>query len=90
MEIEVIEKTEDSIKFRVKGGSQSILNLLKEEADSVSGVTFAGFVMEHPLEKSSVFMLKTESKDAEKTFKKVLEKTEDDVKSAKKQILGLF
>ena len=42
------------------------------------------------MEKSSVFMLKTESKDAEKTFKKVLEKTEDDVKSAKKQILGLF
>jgi DNA-directed RNA polymerase subunit L len=90
MEIEVIEKTDDSIKFRVKGGSQSILNLLKEEADSVPGITFAGFVMEHPLERSSVFMMKTDGKDADKAFKKVLDKTEDDLKSAKKQILDMF
>ncbi len=90
MEIEVIEKTDGSIKFRVKGGSQSILNLLKEEADSVAGISFAGFVMEHPLERSSVFMLKTDDKDAEKAFKKVLDKTEEDLKNAKKQLLDLF
>ncbi len=90
MEIKVLEKTDSSIKFRVKGGSQSVLNLLKEEADSVSGVSFAGFVIEHPLDKSSVFVIKTEDKDIEKVFKKVLEKTEEDLKNAKKQLLGLF
>ncbi len=90
MEIKVLEKTDSSIKFRVKGGSQSVLNLLKEEADSVSGVSFAGFVIEHPLDKSSVFVIKTDEKDVEKVFKKVLEKTEEDLKTAKKQLLGLF
>ncbi|MCL4400610.1 MAG: hypothetical protein M1348_00785 [Candidatus Parvarchaeota archaeon] len=90
MEIKVLEKTDSSIKFRVKGGSQSILNLLKEEADSVPGITFAGFVLEHPLYKSSIFVIKTDDKNIEKLFKKVLEKTEEDLKTAKKQILGLF
>ncbi len=90
MEIKVLEKSDSSIKFRVSGGSQSILNFIKEEADSVEGVTFAGFVMEHPLEKSSVFVLKTESKNAEKTLKKIIEKTQDDLKSAKKEISNAF
>lgn len=90
MEISVLEKTDSSIKFRVTGGSQSVLNLLKEEADSVAGVTFVGFVIEHPLDKSSVFVIKTDNKDVEKTFKKVIDKTEEDLKAAKKQLLGLF
>jgi DNA-directed RNA polymerase subunit L len=90
MEISILEKTDSSIKIRVKGGSQSILNLLKEEADSVPGVTFAGFVIEHPLDKSSVFVIKTEDKDAEKVFKKVIDKTEEDLKAAKKQFLSLL
>lgn len=90
MEIKVLEQTDSSIKFRVKGGSQSVLNLLKEEADTVPGIVFAGFVVEHPLYKSSIFVIKTENKDVEKLLKKVLEKTEDDLKAAKKQMLGLF
>ncbi|MCL5017035.1 MAG: hypothetical protein M1441_02760 [Candidatus Parvarchaeota archaeon] len=90
MEIKVLERTDSSLKFRVSGGSQSILNLIKEEADSIEGVTFAGFVMEHPLEKASIFVIRTDSKDVNKIFKKVIEKTEEDLKNAKKEILKAF
>jgi DNA-directed RNA polymerase subunit L len=90
MEIEVLEKTENSIKFKVKGGSQSILNFLKAEADSVQSVSFAGFALEHPLDKSSTFVIRTVNKDVDKVFKKVIDKALDDVKDAKKQMLGLF
>lgn len=90
MEITILEKSDFEIKLRVKGGSQSVLNMLKEEADSTPGVTFAGFVIEHPLERSSIFILKTESKDAGKTLKKIIEKTQDDLKTARKKIVGLF
>ncbi len=89
MEIEVLEKDEKSIKFRVKGGSQSLLNLLKEEADNVDGVTFAGFVLEHPLEKSSIFVIKAD-KDVEKLFKKVIANTKSDLEDAKKTLAKLF
>ena len=41
MEIKVLEKSESSIKFRVRGGTQSVLNLIKEEADSFDEVSFA-------------------------------------------------
>lgn len=84
MEIEVLEKTDSSMKFRVSGGSQSVLNLLKEEADSVDSVSFAGFAMEHPLEKASIFILRTKSKDVEKVFKKIVDKALDDLSDAKK------
>ena len=90
MEIKVLEKTDSSIKFRVQGGTQSVLNLIKEEADSFDEVSFAGFVMEHPLEKSSIFVMKTEGKDAEKTLKKIIEKTESDLKEAKKELNSVF
>ena len=90
MEIKVLEKTDSSIKLRVIGGSQSLLNLLKDEADSVEGISFAGFVIEHPLDRSSVFVIKTESKNIDKLFKKVIDKTEDDLKDAKKLLAGLF
>ena len=90
MEIKVLEKTESSIKLRVTGGSQSLLNLLKEEADSIEGISFAGFVIEHPLNRSSVFVIKTESKNIDKMFKKVIDKNEDDLKDAKKLLVGLF
>ncbi len=89
MEIEVLEKDDKSIKFRVRGGSQSVLNLLKEEADNAEGVTFAGFVLEHPLEKSSIFVIKGE-KDVDKLFKKVLSNTKSDLDDAKKAIAKLF
>lgn len=90
MEIEVLEKDDSSIKLRVKGGSQALLNLLKEKADSVSNVSFAGFTIEHPLEKSSIFVLRTSSGDAEKTFKKLVEKVSDDLADTKKTVLKLF
>ncbi|EFD92545.1 MAG: hypothetical protein BJBARM5_0741 [Candidatus Parvarchaeum acidophilus ARMAN-5] len=90
MEIKVLDKDESSIKFRVKGGTQSVLNIIKEEADSVEGVSFAGFVMEHPLEKSSIFVMKTEGKNIDKLFKEVIANTLSDLKEAKKQINSQF
>lgn len=90
MEIKILEKDESSVKFKVQGGTQSVLNLIKEEADELEDVTFAGFVMEHPLEKSSIFVIKTNGKNAEKILKKVIENTESDIKEAKKEINSLF
>lgn len=90
MEIKVLEKDDSSIKFRVKGGTQSVLNLIKEEADKVEGVSFAGFVMEHPLEKSSIFVMKTEGKNVEKVFKQVIDNTQADLKEAKKEFNSAF
>lgn len=90
MEIKVLDKDESSIKFRVKGGTQSVLNIIKEEADGVEGVSFAGFVMEHPLEKSSIFVMKTEGKNIDKLFKEVIANTLSNLKEAKKQINSQF
>ncbi|MBE5727907.1 hypothetical protein IHE50_00610 [Candidatus Parvarchaeota archaeon] len=85
MDVEILEKTEDSIKFRVKGGSQSILNLIKSEGEDVEGVSFIGFAIEHPLERSSVLVVKSEGKDIEKVFKKVIDKTLSDLEKLKKE-----
>ena len=85
MEIKVLEKNDSSVKFRVKGGSQSVLNLIKSEADEIEDISFAGFVMEHPLEKSSILIIKTDGKDVDKAFKKVIENTLSDLKEAKKE-----
>ncbi len=85
MEIKILERDESMIKINIKGGTQSVLNLIKEEADKVDGISFAGFVMEHPLEKSSVFIMKTDGKNIDKLFKEVITKTQADLKEAGKE-----
>ncbi|MGC8516604.1 MAG: RpoL/Rpb11 RNA polymerase subunit family protein [Candidatus Acidifodinimicrobium sp.] len=85
MDIEILEKTDDSVKFRVKGGSQSILNLLKAEGEEIEGVSFIGFAMEHPLERSSVLVVKSEGKEIDRIFKKIIDKTLSDIEKLKKE-----
>ncbi|MCW1301617.1 MAG: hypothetical protein OH316_00570 [Candidatus Parvarchaeota archaeon] len=84
MEVEILERTDESIKFRVKGGSQSILNLIKMEGEAVEGVSFIGFAIEHPLERSSVLVIKSDGKDIDKVFKKVIDNTVSDLEKLKK------
>ncbi len=83
MEVEVLEKNENEVKFRVKGGSQSLLNVLRETANSKEGVTFSGVQLEHPLENSSIFILRTQSKDAMKVFKALIDETRKNLKELK-------
>ncbi len=89
MEIKVLEKSDDTVKLEVIGGSQSLLNFIKEEADNVPGVKFAGFVMEHPLERKSILIIKSD-KDIDSVLKKVIEKSKKDLETAKKEIIKLF
>ncbi|MEM3190803.1 MAG: RpoL/Rpb11 RNA polymerase subunit family protein [Candidatus Parvarchaeota archaeon] len=84
MEVEILERTDESIKFRVKGGSQSILNLIKMEGEAVEGVSFIGFAIEHPLERSSVLVIKSDGKNIDKVFKKVIDNTVSDLEKLKK------
>lgn len=83
MEVEVIEKTDNEIRFRIKGGSQSLLNVLRKVANSTEGVTFSGFQLEHPLQNSSVFIMRTKSKDPAKVLKTVIEATKKQVADLK-------
>lgn len=84
MEVEILEKTDDSIKFRVKGGSQSVLSLMKSEGEAVEGVSFIGFAIEHPLERSSVLVVKSEGKNIDKVLKKIIDNTVSDLGKLKK------
>ncbi len=83
MEVEVIEKSDNELKFRVKGGSQSVLNVLRDIAVSMDDVSFAGFKLEHPLEASSTFILKTKSKNVSKVFKEIIDESRKKLKDIK-------
>jgi len=68
MEIEVLDSSKNSIRFRLKGEGHTFCNLLRKELWNDKDVRVAGYKIEHTLESAPIFILETESKDAKKAL----------------------
>ncbi len=91
MEIEIIEKTNDTIKVRITGGSQSVFPLIVEMAQQNNDVKFAGYSLDHPLKRASILILKVkEGKDPSKVLQKVIAQVSDELEEARKAINDAF
>lgn len=82
MEIEVIEKTKDTVKVRIQGGTQSIIPLLINEAKKVEGV-FVGQILDHPLKNAQILIVKTEKGDASEALEKLINNALNTLKEVK-------
>lgn len=79
MEIEILEKESNSIKFKVLGETHTILAILREELYEDSAVDFASYNVEHPLKDEAIFRLTTGRKDPVKALNEAVERIEDSI-----------
>lgn len=72
MEIDVKKSSQNELRFLLKGERHSFPNLLKESLLKDSAVTFAAYVLPHPLGPNSEFIVKTNGKSAGKALQDAL------------------
>lgn len=87
MEIEIISDEKDKLKFKLKGETHTLLNMLSKELLNDSKVDFAGYNVEHPLiDEATVSVTGKNPKKAIKDAVKRLEKQIDDFQAQVKKI----
>jgi len=74
MEIEILLDDKTELKFKIKGETHTIANMLKDELLMDSSVKFAGYNIEHPLKNEAIFDIKTNRKEAKKVLKEAIER----------------
>ena len=68
MELEVLESSKNSVKFKIKGEGHTFCNLLRKELWNNKNVRVCAYKIEHTLDSIPVFILETEDKDPRKVL----------------------
>lgn len=76
MELDVKKNSASELRFVMKGERHTFPNLLRETLLQDSSVTFAAYILPHPLGEDSEFVVKTKGKNAKKALQDALKKIE--------------
>lgn len=74
MEVAILEKEKNFLKFEIRGENNTLANALRKELWQDKEVKAAGYNIEHPLISSPVFVLETEKQDPEKALLSAVER----------------
>ena len=86
MEVNILEKSKNVLKFEIKGDKHTVTNLLREKLFEDSEVSMAGYDKTHPLEDNAISILKTNSKDATSVLKNAISSLEKELDNLKKEL----
>ena len=85
MEVEILEKKKNMLKFKVKGETHTLCNILRRELMSDNAIEFAGYRVEHPLINEAIFTVRTGRKDPKKAVKDAITRIKKNADSFKTQ-----
>ncbi len=77
MKIEVIKNEKNHVEFLLDGERHTIPNLLKQKLLENKDVEFVSYILDHPMDEKSRFVLKTGGKSP----KKILEDTAKEIEA---------
>jgi len=86
MELEILNSSDNSAEFMIKGERHTFPNLLKEALLSDDKVSFAACSMNHPMDKDCKFFVRTEGKQVKKALSDALKKIDDGLDEFKKEL----
>ena len=79
MKLEIIQNEKNVLEFYIEGERHTLPIMLKEKIAAQPGVEFCAYKMDHPMDKKSRFIVKTEGKSPKKII-------EDAIKQAKEEL----
>lgn len=90
MEIKIIEKSKNKLKFELVGEDHTFSNLLKDALKSIKHVEIATYSVDHPLISNPEFLIQTDGEDpikclndAAKSMQKTLSEMQKDAEKIK-------
>lgn len=89
MKIEIIEKTKESLKFKMLNTRHTIPEMLKNQLLENKDVTMASYILEHPEDSESIFFVKVKKdKDVKKCLLNAIDELKKEVNSFTKTALS--
>lgn len=90
MEIEILKEEKNLFEFIIKGERHTLPNLLKTKLLEDKEVEFVAYKLNHPMDKDSVFVVRTKSSNPRKVLLNALKEVDSDldefVKAVKKTL----
>jgi DNA-directed RNA polymerase subunit L len=91
MDIEMLEKTKESIKFKILHERHTISQMLKNELLENKDVSMASYILEHPEADDGIFYVKMKSgKDVLKAVEKAIDNLISQISDFKDKSLAAF
>jgi len=81
MDIKVLEKGKNKLKFELTGKSHTLANLLSKELWNDKNVTVAGYTIPHPETTSAILVVETKSGDPKKAVSSAISRIKKKNKS---------
>jgi len=85
MEIKILEKGKNRLKFELVGKTHTLANVLSKELWNDKDVAVAGYTIEHPLTGNAKMVVETHSSDPKKALINAIER----LKKKNKEFLSL-
>jgi len=79
MEIEFLSEKKNEVEFLIKGERHTFPSLLKDALLKDSSVEFAAYKLRHPMDRDSLFFLRTSGKTPKKALQEALKKIGSDL-----------
>ena len=80
MEVEIVKSEKNFAEFIVKGERHTFSNLLRSRLLQDEDVSFASYILEHPLDNEAKFVVRTKSKSVKKALDEAVKKIEKELK----------
>lgn len=74
MNIKVLEKTKNRIKFELEGKTHTLCNAISSELWNDKDIVVAGYNLEHPLISNAVLIVETSKGDPKKALLKAMDR----------------
>ncbi len=80
MELQVIKNEANHVEFILKGERHTLPGLLKSKLLTNEAVSFASYVLDHPLDNQARFVVKTKGTSAKKALTEACDAVEEELK----------
>jgi DNA-directed RNA polymerase subunit L len=87
MKIEIINKEKNLVEFKLIDERHTIPGLLKSALLEDNSVEFVSYKLNHPLDKDSIFVLRTKAKPPVKALETAIKKIEKELDEFEKKAL---
>jgi len=88
MKIEVLEKTKDSLKFKMINTRHTIPEMLKEQLLTNKDVSMASYILDHPEDPDAIFYVKVKKGDVKEAILNAIEELRKEIQVFTKSSLS--
>jgi len=86
MKIDVLKNEKNFVEFTIEGQRHTLPNLLKQKLLENKSVEFVSYVLEHPMDKSAKFVLRTDGKSPKKALEDAAKEIEEELDDFSKKV----